>query len=112
MPDDGTCDDKPPPDVVIGNRPRSRSQSVESRSIRRFYSGRANPALVARGITIREKRECLKKALKKKTKERKAKSLRRLHWKGSRKKRTLMGHLALMVVQLHLQLHSHACKGT
>ena len=57
MPDDGTCDDKPPPDVVIGNRPRSRSQSVESRGIRRFYSASANPAMVARGITTPEKGE-------------------------------------------------------
>ena len=46
MPDNGTDDDKALPDVVIGNRPRSRSQSVESRGIR----SRANPAMVAKGI--------------------------------------------------------------
>lgn len=55
LPDDGKADDdKAPADVVIGNRPRSRSQSAESRGMRRFYSGRSNPTLVARGLTIPE----------------------------------------------------------
>ena len=55
LPDDGKADDdKAPADVVIGNRPRSRSQSADSRGMRRFYSGRSNPTLVARGLTIPE----------------------------------------------------------
>ena len=50
MPDDGTAaGDKAPADVVICNTPRSRSQSAESRGMRRFYSGRSNPSTGCQG---------------------------------------------------------------
>ena len=74
MPDDGKADDdKAPADVVIGNRPRSRSQSAESRGMRRFYSGRSNPTLVARGLTIPEGEQPEEGSQKKEKKRKKSK---------------------------------------
>ena len=75
LPDDGKADDdKAPADVVIGNRPRSRSQSAESRGMRRFYSGRSNPTLVARGLTIPEGEQPEERSQKKEKKKEKQKA--------------------------------------